>query len=136
MLLSCGMIYVFSYHHSASVAIILLNIMLLLFLICSICVFPYRPPLALFDQKRTCKTILVRAVHMKTGDVAQWLVHRNSNPKTLGSIPRRGRVRDGFLSLQVNSCADLFVPDPLSCVWHTPKFMRRFKIPYPSVLKE
>ena len=30
------------------------------------------------------------------GDVAQWLVRRNSNPKTLGSIPWRGRVRDSF----------------------------------------
>ena len=28
-----------------------------------------------------------------TGDVAQWLEHRNSNPKTLGSIPWLGRVR-------------------------------------------
>ena len=30
----------------------------------------------------------------QTGDVAQWLVRQNSNPKTLGSIPWRGRVRD------------------------------------------
>ena len=27
-----------------------------------------------------------------TGDVAQWLESRNSSPKTLGSIPSRGRV--------------------------------------------
>ena len=45
-----------------------------------------------------------------------------------------------FLSLRVNSCADLFVPDPPPffkiCVWHTPKFVRTLKIPYPSVVKE
>ena len=26
-----------------------------------------------------------------------------------------------FQPLRVNSCADLFVSDPLSCAWHTPK---------------
>ena len=30
------------------------------------------------------------------GGVAQWLKHRNSNPKSLGSIPWRSRVRDNF----------------------------------------
>ena len=34
-------------------------------------------------------------------DVAQWLHHRNYNPKTLGLIPWRGRVRNSFLSLQL-----------------------------------
>ena len=40
-----------------------------------------------------------------------------------------------FLSLRVDSCADLFVPDLPSCVWHAPKFMRTLKILYPSVVK-
>ena len=31
-----------------------------------------------------------------TGDVAQSLEHQNSNPKTLGSTPWRGWVRDNF----------------------------------------
>ena len=35
-----------------------------------------------------------------------------NNPKTLGSIPWWGRVKYSFLSLRVNSCADLFVLDP------------------------
>ena len=48
----------------------------------------------------------------KTGDVAQWLERRNSNTKTLDLIPWRGRVKGSFfLSLRVNSCADLFVPN-------------------------
>ena len=42
-----------------------------------------------------------------------------------------------FLSLRVNSCADLFVPDPPLRVYSTaPKFVRTLKIPYPSVVKE
>ena len=41
----------------------------------------------------------------------------DSNPKTLGSIPWRGKVREAvFLSPRVNSWADLFAPDPHSCV--------------------
>ena len=40
---------------------------------------------------------LVQSIHSTTWDVAQWwLERRNSNPKTLGSIPWRGRVRDNF----------------------------------------
>ena len=41
-----------------------------------------------------------------------------------------------FLCLWVNSCADLFVPDPPSCVWHALKFVRALKNIYPSVVKE
>ena len=37
-----------------------------------------------------------QTVFSETGDVAQWLEGRNSKPKTLGSIPRRGRVRNSF----------------------------------------
>ena len=33
-----------------------------------------------------------------------------------------------------NSCAGLFVPDPPSCVRHTPKFALTPKIPYPCVV--
>ena len=36
--------------------------------------------------------------------------HQNSIPKTLGSIPWRGRVRSSFSALR----------DPPSCVWHAP----------------
>ena len=44
-----------------------------------------------------------------TGDVAQWLARRNSNSKTLGSIPWPGRVRD--------SCTGVFCcPDELAFV--------------------
>ena len=35
-------------------------------------------------------------VIIMTGDVAQWLERRNSNPKTLGSISWRGRVSSRF----------------------------------------
>ena len=69
-----------------------------------------------------------RKKERKTGDVvAQWLENRNSNPKTLGSIPWRDMVRNSlFLSLQVNSCADVFVPDPPLCVYGThPKVCAR-----------
>ena len=31
--------------------------------------------------------------------------------------------------------ADLFVPDPLSCIQYEPKFVCTLKIPYPSVIK-
>ena len=43
-----------------------------------------------------------------------------------------------FLSLRVNSCADLFTvpPELPSCVQHTPTFVRMLKIPYPSVIKK
>ena len=65
------------------------------------------------------------------------LGRQTSNLKTLGSISRRGRVRDSFLSLRINFCADLFVPDPPSYVQHAPNFVvHTLKIPYPSVIKE
>ena len=35
----------------------------------------------------------------ESGDVAQWLVRRNSYPKTLGSIPWRGKGRGQFFSV-------------------------------------
>ena len=63
-------------------------------------------------------------------DLDSW----NSNPKTLGSIPWRGRVRSSFSVPPSQPCADLFVSDPRSCVWHAPKFVRTLKIPYPSVV--
>ena len=47
--------------------------------------------------------------HTHTGDIAQWLDGRNSNPKTLGSIHWRDRVRDrccfSFLPLLAQSPA-------------------------------
>ena len=50
--------------------------------------------------------------------------------------PVAGQGVGQFLSLQVNSCADFFVSDPPSCLWHAPKFVCTLKIPYPSVVKE
>ena len=53
------------------------------------------------------------------GDVAQWLESRNSNPKTLGSIPWQCRVRDSLSPLSqlglVQTCLCLI---PL-CVYGT-----------------
>ena len=75
------------------------------------------------------------------GDVAQWLESRNSNPKTLGSIPRRGRVKSSFpVPPSQLLCADLFVPDcppppHFMCTACTNMFAH-IKIPYPSVVKE
>ena len=47
-------------------------------------------------------------------DVAQWLVRRNSNPKTLGSIPWWGGVRDMFVcpsqTVLVQTCLCLTLP--------------------------
>ena len=36
----------------------------------------------------------------------------------------------------VQLCRLCFIPDPLSCVRHGPKFVHTLKIPYPSVVKE
>ena len=41
-----------------------------------------------------------------------------------------------FHFLRVNSRADVFVPDPPSCVGHAPKCARMLKILYPSVVEE
>ena len=72
----------------------------------------------------------------QAGDIAQWLVSRNSNPKTMGSIPWWVEVGDSSsVPLSQLLCTDLFVPDPPLCVWHAPKFLHRLKIPYPSVIK-
>ena len=60
---------------------------------------------------------------------------RNAYPKALGSIPWRGRVRNRFLSLQVNACADLFVPDLPSECMHAPKCVCTLKILYSSVVR-
>ena len=52
-----------------------------------------------------------------------------------GFVPLAGQVEgEGFFG-PFNCCADLFVPDPPSCVWH-PKDVLTLKIPYASVLKE
>ena len=61
------------------------------------------------------------------------------NPKTLGSIPWWGRVRNSF-SVPPSQllCVDLLVPDPLPLmctVRHLPKFVRTLKIPYAPVVK-
>ena len=68
------------------------------------------------------------------------IVRRNSNPKTLGSIPwRQGEGPSCFsippsqLFVQTCFCP---TPHPPSCVWHAPKFVRTLENPYPSVVKE
>ena len=53
-----------------------------------------------------------------------------------GFDPLAGHGEEVFLCLSVNSCANLFVPDPPSCVQHALKFVRKLKISYPSVIKE
>ena len=95
-----------------------------------------------FLKKMFCKWLLTshtrtHDLHI-TGNVAQWLERRNSNPKTLGSIPRRGRVGGTFsvppsqlLCRRVCACHPPFP----SCVRRIPKFVRTLKIPYPSVVK-
>ena len=74
-----------------------------------------------------------RSVSSKTGGVAQWLQRRACNPKTMGSIPWRSRLRNiFFLSLPSQlSCRRVCVPDPPSCVRHTCIVVRTLKIPYP-----
>ena len=49
--------------------------------------------------------------HSKTGDVAQWEERRVSNAKTLGSIHRRGSVRDSF---SIPPCSPFL---RLVCAW-------------------
>ena len=52
-------------------------------------------------QQMSQKRVVLLTEHM-AGDVAEWLEGRNSYPKTLGSIPWRGRVSSSFsLSHQV-----------------------------------
>ena len=41
-----------------------------------------------------------------------------------------------FISLRDNSCADLFVPAPISCVMHAPKFVRTLNIIFRSGVTE
>ena len=54
------------------------------------------------------------------GDVAQWLVSRKSNPKTLGSIPWWGRVRDNFsIPPSQLMCRLVCAWPPFVCTTHT-----------------
>ena len=55
---------------------------------------------------------------------AHWLELRNSNPKTMGSIPWRGRIRNSCSvppsqRTLVQTCLCLTPPPPPSCVRHT-----------------
>ena len=64
----------------------------------------------------------VSEAHAHMGDVAQWLEHLSSNPKTLGSIPWRVRVRHSIsVPLSQPLCRLVCVWPPPSCVWHAPK---------------
>ena len=105
----------------------------------------WTPCLVFRETLGTSQVLATGLRTLKTGDVAQRLVRRNSNPKTLGSIPWRGSVSDRFFCVPpINSCADLFVPDspppsppsPPSCVRYAPKFVCTLNNPYPSVVNE
>ena len=69
------------------------------------------------------------------GSVVRELEFKSENPG-FDPLVERGEGQWVFLSLRFISCADLFVPDHLSCVRLAPKLVRTFKIPYPSVVKE
>ena len=45
-----------------------------------------------------------------TGDGGQWLDSQNSNPKTLGSIPWRGRVRNSVFPVHPALTAAVALP--------------------------
>ena len=74
----------------------------------------------------------------ETGDVAQWLMSRNSNLKTMGSIPLWGRVGDSYSvpPSQLLYRLVLFVPDlPFVLYTTCTRFVCTLKLPYPSVIK-
>ena len=77
-----------------------------------------------------------KAVHGRRY-LTRWLKSRDLNSEDPGFDPLalQGEEQTVLLSLRVNSCADLFVPDPPSCERHAPTFVHRLKIPYPSVVK-
>ena len=64
--------------------------------------------------------------HSRRGDVTEWLVRWNSNPKTLVSIPWRGRVSNSFSIPRNQLLYRLFVPDPHSFVWHAHRDWQMF----------
>ena len=71
--------------------------------------------------------------------VAQWLGVAEFKSKDPGFHPLvEAGSRTVFLSLRVNSCADLYVcltpPSPRSSVRHAPKVVRTLKIPYIRLL--
>ena len=73
--------------------------------------------------------------------VSQWLERQTSEPsdfwpKDPGFGLLAGRGAGHFFCLFGSTCEDLFVPDPLSCARHAPRFVCTLKIPYPSVVKE
>ena len=87
-------------------------------------------------------SIFLRGVH-----VAQWSARRNSNLKTLGSIPCRGMEMDSICippsqlwCRLVRLCLTHHPPPPPQpppwCARHTPRCVRTLKIPYSYVVKE
>ena len=71
-----------------------------------------------------------------THHVGQWLERRNSNPKTLGSIPRRGRVSRQFFCPSESTLGQTCLCLTPSCVRRSPKYVYTLKIPYPAGIKE
>ena len=69
---------------------------------------------------------------------AQWVEHQNTKPKTLGSIPWSGRVRDSFSvnPSQILCRFNCFCPTPFHVYGKHPFCVCMLKISYPSVVKE
>ena len=66
------------------------------------------------------------------------MVRRESEfkSKDLGFDPLAGQGEEQvFFCPSESTCADVFVPDPASCVQHAPKFVCPLKILYSSVVK-
>ena len=69
-----------------------------------------------WKQKKTWPTISIcpprdcptsTDQNFEAGDVAQWLVRRNSNPKTLGSIPCWGRVKGSLCPSELTAATSI-----------------------------
>ena len=61
-----------------------------------------------------------KCIERMKGDVAQWLVSQKSNLKTLGSIPRWGKVRNSFSVLPGQLlCRHVCAWPPFVCTAHT-----------------
>ena len=78
----------------------------------------FSPVISRSSQRR--RSPFVGEGHIQ-GDVAQWLESWNSNPKTLGSIPGRGRVNNSF-SVPPSQLLCRLVPD------HPPSPLPAFRV--------
>ena len=74
----------------------------------------YLFPQAFVVRIMWCMVDCLSTTYTKMGDVAQWVEHQHSYPKTLGSIPLRGRVRDSFSQFYPSESA---LVQRLVCAW-------------------